>query len=116
MPRKAKSAAEGVTWHADRAPQEVTQCGKAPRGGGRLKPRVCGPQGLAQDDSLGPRAVAVLVQQHHRPPEDGALQVVRCSQKHPCSTEKPFAAFNHMRFLLGSFPSPSGAARSTPGP
>ena len=86
---RGKEAAERVTWHADRASQEVTQCGEGPGGGRRRKPRVCGPQGLAQDDSLGPRAVAVLVQQHHRPPEDGALQVIRCGQEHPCITEKP---------------------------
>ncbi len=80
----ARQAAKCITWHANRAPQEVAQRREAPRCSSRLEPRVCGPQGLAQDHSLGTGAVAVLVQQHHRPPEDGSLQVIRCRQKHPC--------------------------------
>ena len=73
------------TRHADRPPQEVTQRRKAPGCGRRVEPRVCGPQGLAQNDPPGPAAVAMLVHQHHRPPEDGPLQAIRRRQKHACS-------------------------------
>ena len=78
------------TRHANRPSQEVAQRGEAAGcSSSWLEPRVCGAQGLAEYDSLGPGAVAVLVQQHHRAPEDGSLQVIRRGQEHACTTEKP---------------------------
>ncbi len=72
----ARRAATCITWHANGAPQEVAQRREAPRCSSWLEPRVCGPERLAQDHSFGTGAVAMLIQQHHRSPEDGSLEVI----------------------------------------
>ncbi len=88
-PMNCELAIRWRTRHADRAPQEVAELG-GPGGQSGGSPRwhharVARPQRLTKDDTTRAAAPAVLVDQHHRAPEDRPLQLVRRRQQDACN-------------------------------